>query len=445
MGRAEHRIAKKLEINPIYECNKIKNKYCPKLFEKFKEVDDPRHQGYIEYSTRLMLGTIYYKGIAGITSVQEMTHQFNDETVAKNMRRFLGETDGEYLPHGVTINEFTERVAPIEIQKIQQELVYDLIRRKTFDDGKFQKKWLVIVDGTQMYSGSRKLNEKCLERHYNKGTDEETVNYHNNVLEAKIYFGEKLIVSIGSEFIENNGEDAIRQKKMTVEQIKQDCEMKAFTRLAEKIHNKYPRLPIIMMADSLYASKPVMDICSKYGWDYIIRYKKGSIPSISEEYEAIPEKEKSGHAEYINGIDYREEAVNMLKYWDERTRKGEVIRTKFQWITSLKITKKNAEKIAHVGRLRWKIENEGFNRQKNWQNDITHACSWNANAIKIYYLMLQISDMIKQLYEWFFLKKNGIIKKQKNISSELLASFTRRLIREDISLSDIGTQSVSIN
>lgn len=97
--------------------------------------------------------------------------------------------------------------------------------------------------------------------------------------------------------------------------------------------------------------------------------------------------------------------MNILRCWEEK--------------------KKNAEKIANTGRLRWKIENEGFNRQKNWQNDITHACSWNANALKIYYLMLQISDMIKQLYECFFLKKNGIIKKQKNISPDLLASFAR--------------------
>ncbi len=46
---------------------------------------------------------------------------------------------------------------------------------------------------------------------------------------------------------------------------------------------------------------------------------------------------------------------------------------------------------------------------------------------------MQIADMVKQLYEWYFLKKNEIKKKQKNISSELLASFGRQLAREDIS------------
>ncbi len=86
-----------------------------------------------------------------------------------------------------------------------------------------------------------------------------------------------------------------------------------------------------------------------------------------------------------------------------------------------------------AGRKRWKIENEGFNRQKNWQGDITHACSHDATAMKNHYLMTQISDMVKQLYEWFCLKSKGIKKKQKNISSELLASFGRRLTGEDIS------------
>ena len=47
--------------------------------------------------------------------------------------------------------------------------------------------------------------------------------------------------------------------------------------------------------------------------------------------------------------------------------------------------------------------------------------------------MEQIADFIKQLYEYYYLKKNEIKKLQKNISSELLASFGRQLTKtEDI-------------
>ncbi|MDD3660825.1 MAG: transposase [Lachnospiraceae bacterium] len=437
MGREQQRIKKQMEKNPVMECNLIQKRFAGSLFEDFSKTTDSRHSSYIDYSNKMLLGTLYYKGIAGISSMQSMTSEFNQKNIANNISRFLKEEETDYLPHGVTINEYLAGVKPDELQEIQQKQVYEMIRRKTFDGERFLKKWLVIVDGTQLYSGSRKLNDKCLERHYNKGTEEESVNYHIDVLEAKIVFGEKLIVSIGSEFIENNGEDAKHQKRMNPEQIKQDCEIKAFGRLAEKIKKRFPRLPITILADGLYAAEPVFDICAENRWDYIIRYKEGSIPSIEEEYRNISEKEISGNAEYINEISYKRKKLNVLKYHEAKKRGNETVVTKFQWITNIKITKKNAEKIASSGRKRWKIENEGFNRQKNWQGDITHACSFNESAIKNHYFMMQISDMIKQLYEWFFLRANEIKKMQKNISSELLASFGRQLTREDISKTDM--------
>ena len=93
----------------------------------------------------------------------------------------------------------------------------------------------------------------------------------------------------------------------------------------------------------------------------------------------------------------------------------------------------NAKKIVDAGRNRWKIENQGFNRQKHWKGNIEHACSFDERAQKNHYLMEQIADFMKQLYEYFFLEKNGIKKTQKNISSELLASFGRQLVEtEDI-------------
>lgn len=62
------------------------------------------------------------------------------------------------------------------------------------------------MDGTQIYSGDRKINGNCLERRFEKGTENERVNYHLDVLEAKIYLGNGLVCSIGSEFIENSEE-----------------------------------------------------------------------------------------------------------------------------------------------------------------------------------------------------------------------------------------------
>ena len=431
MSRERARIAKRMEKNPVAECNKIQKKFYPELFSKFGQVKDPRHSSYIEYSSKVMLGTVYYKGIAGISSMQGMTRAFNDETVAGNLYRFMGDEAKEYLPHGVTVNEFLERLDPLELEEIQADIVYQMIRRKTFDEAKVLGKWIVLVDGSELDEGNTKKNENYLSRCYNKGTENEFTKYHRSILEAKIYFGNNLVCSIATETIENSAE--YNEKKLSEEEIKQDCESKAFVRLAAKLKKRFPRLPICIVADGLYVSEKVMKICEANGWDYIIRYKEGCAPSVEEEYKAIPEKNEAGKAEYINGIIYRDMEVNVLKYRETKIKKGAPVTTEFAWITSIKITNKNAKKLVEAGRNRWKIENQGFNRQKRWQGDIEHACSFHEKAQKNHYLLEQISDFMKQLYEYFYLKKNEIKKTQKNISSELLASFGRQLTEtEDI-------------
>ena len=399
----------------------------------FGKVKDPRHQSYVDYSARVMLGTMYYKSIAGIPSMQEMTRAFNDERICRNLYRFIGEDVKEYLPHGVTENEFLERLDPKELENIRQNIVYSLIRRKTFENARVFKKWQVIVDATELDEGYQKKNDYYLSRCYNRNEENEFLKYHRSVLEAKIYFGDNLVCSIASETIENS-EAYVNQGE---EAVKQDCESKAFVRLAAKIKKKFPRLPIIITADGLYVTKNVLQICKEYHWDYIIRYKEGSASSIAKEYRALPEKETIGtDIEYQNKIMFNEFDVNLIYYREKRRIKGKEKETEFAWITSIEITKSNAKKIVNAGRNRWKIENQGFNRQKHWQGNIEHACSFNERAQKNHYLLEQIADFMKQLYEHFFLEKNGIKKLQKNISSELLASFGRQLTETE----DINTE-----
>ena len=437
MGRKEQRIKNKLEKNPIKECLSIQKKFYPRLFNRFNEVADPRNSSYIDYSNRVMLGTLYFKSICSVSSMQSMTSYFNKEEVVSNVYNILGDKEKEYLPHYVTLNEYLERLNPKELENIQHDIVYRMIRRKTFNDAKVFKKWLVIVDGTELDEGLQKKNDNYLERCYNRGTAEEYTRYHRSVLEAKIYFGNNLVANIATEPIENDAEYST--KKLSDEEIKQDCESKAFLRLSQKLKKAYPRLPICILADGLYVSEKVINRCKEYNWDYIIRYKEGSASSIAQEYNAIPEKTKTENAEFINGIIYKDGTVNVLKYTETKVKKGKEITTTFEWITSIEITEKNAVKLAGAGRKRWKIENQGFNRQKKWQGNIEHACSYNANAQKCHYLMEQIADFIKQLYEYFFLNKNEIKKKQKNISSDLLASISRQLTAKDISTIDMHT------
>ena len=72
------------------------------MFKDFGNTQNPTHLSYTEYSNRELLGTMFYKWFAGIESMQSMTYDFNKETTAKNLSRFMEGKEKEYLPHAVT-------------------------------------------------------------------------------------------------------------------------------------------------------------------------------------------------------------------------------------------------------------------------------------------------------------------------------------------------------
>ena len=237
-----------------------------------------------------------------------------------------------------------------------------------------------------------------------------------------VIFGRHTVFSLCTEPIENNGEDAQRQKKMGTEAIKQDCEIKAFKRLAKKMHDQYPKLPILLVMDALYVAEPIIRICDQYGWKYCIRFKDGTVPYVEKEYRRNQESHEIGaisnkhlfkfisiafcnHIDFGNGnvsIDTKEIIyVNFIEAWAKvKNDHGVEEVVKYQWITNLTITKDNAELLANVGRYRWRIEIEGFERQKRYTNNIEHVNCWNANAMMNHYLMAQISEIFLQLVEF---------------------------------------------
>src|SRR5205823_1371858 len=72
----------------------------------------------------------------------------------------------------------------------------------------------------------------------------------------------------------------------------------------------------------------------------------------------------------------------------------------FAWLTPLPVGQKTVEEIAQKGgRYRWKVENEGFNRQKNSGLNLEHVYSIDPEKWKAYYVLLQIAFILVQLLE----------------------------------------------
>ena len=168
---------------------------------------------------------------------------------------------------------------------------------------------------------------------------------------------------------------------------------------------------------------------------------------VGESYEWIQEgggttavknigKEK-GTGRYANHVEEtagKEETIHMYEYGYTK-KQGEGEKTvRFQWLTSIELTKRNLEEMVEAGRGRWKIENEGFNNQKHGLYRIEHLNSRQRNAMKNHYLLTQIADILMQLYmAWNpLIKEDG--QSKKNTSSRLLESFRRQTVTdEDVS------------
>ena len=223
----------------------------------------------------------------------------------------------------------------------------------------------------------------------------------------------------------------------------------AAKRLLKKIKKAYPRLPICIQGDALYAAENFMNLCKEtYHWEYIFTQKETRQKSLDESYEWIKkgegtekitglcqEKGTGWYANHVEEVAGKTEVMNVFEYQYETKDKHEKIQIiRFRWISSLEITKRNLEEMILAARGRWKIENEGFNNQKNGLYRIEHLNSYNSNAMKNHYLLTQIADILMQLYiAW-----NPYIKELKqsikNTSSWLLESFRRQTVTsEDVS------------
>jgi len=310
-------------------------------------------------------------------------------------RRFL--FPSESLLHGDTLNKLLKRIPEEHSHQLRILLVRALIRSRCLERWRVLGGYAIAVDGTGMIVYHRRHCPHCLTR---KGVDGD-VRYYHPVLEAKLVLPELgMALSIATEFIENPGE-------MKNEKDKQDCELKAFRRLLPKLRKDFPQMAIVFLLDALYANENVFKLCEEHRCAYLITFKEGSLPATWKEYQALKglaanqrRQDNRGTGtfdfQWVNEMDYNGRTLNALEMTE--TQNGE--RTFFSaWLSSFYITQDNVKALGFGGRGRWKIENEGFNVQKNGGYEMEHAFSTDNVASKHFYHLLQIAHILNQLME----------------------------------------------
>lgn len=385
----------------LKELLKIIKKYFPELTSLFSSLTDKRHKSYITYKMRTIIMTRLFALLCGITTMTGINNTFNSEEAINNLSKICNQELNE-VPDWQTIQDVIETLDYNEIDDIRKYMFNALLRSKMFDRFRYNSCIQLIVDATGLTSLDYNLNGNCLSRSRDGKTK-----YYKYVLEAKACFG-NIVISLDSEWIENT--------ELNNEKQKQDCEINAFKRLAPRIKNNYPKLKFIVTGDALYATTPMINICKDNKWHYIFNLKKDRLKTVYEEFEdnINYENEVSKENYYLSsGIIFNGNKLNAFRYVEYNKNKI----TTFNYVTDLKIDNYNISEIVSLGRKRWKIENEGFNIQKNGTFNISHLCSRFDNALKIHYLFIQIAHTIRQLLEYgSILLKSMNLKTKKEIS-----------------------------
>ena len=401
----------------IRELMKIIKKYFPQLMPLLSKLTDKRNKSYIKYNIRTIITTRLFALICGITTMTGINSNFSKEKAIKNLSEICDQ-ELEEIPDWQTIQDVIEQLDIEEIKDIRKYLVKSLIRSKMFDKYRYNGAFQLLVDATGVSAHDYNLHGNCISRkRTDKKTGKEKIKYYKQVLEAKIVVS-NIVISLDTEWIENS--------TINTEKQKQDCEINAFKRMAPRIKKEYPKMKFIVTGDALYATTSMIDICKEFKWNYIFNLKKKKLKNVYEKFEDnINYKNETTKKNYYlsNGIKFNGNILNVIRYEEYQNDKLVV----FNYITDLKVNDHKIETIVAMGRRRWKIENEGFNEQKNGTFCISHLCSRNENALKIHYYLIQIAHIIRQLLDnGSILLRNMKFKTKKEVSAHLTLTLTNK-------------------
>jgi hypothetical protein len=110
-------------------------------------------------------------------------------------------------------------------------------------------------------------------------------------------------------------------------ETKQDCEQRAFHRVAERLKTFFPRLPMLLLLDGLYANGPVMAACRTNHWQFMIVLQDGSLKSVGEEFKGLSKLTTGNRCEMIwGGRRQRFTWINHIEYrYDKGEKKRQVV------------------------------------------------------------------------------------------------------------------------
>jgi hypothetical protein len=377
--------------NLMFRLKKTIDHHFPDLYEKIEALPDCRNRSDYSLLELIMAGVAMFLFKKG--SRNAMNNERDEPTFRKNYERLFKAR----LPQMDAVEDVMRGLDVQHIETLKTELVKGLLTKKLLRQYRvFGHSYQVVIDGTHVMDVKQGHCDHCLHQTFKNGK----VRYFHNVLEAKLVGDNGFCLSLATEWIEN-----------AAEYEKQDCELKAFARLARKLKQCYPRLSLCVVADALYANQTFFRLCQQAGWSWIVTFKDGNLPSVwTRVFQRQGLKHRRRREEHIH---QKGQEIHRTYEWHPRmTYQGVTIHwfaceevveqtcTHFVYLSSLEMDCYSVLELTESGRLRWKIENEGFDIQKHHGYGLGHQFSRGSMlAMKNYYQLMQIAHLMNQLFE----------------------------------------------
>jgi hypothetical protein len=426
---------------------KTMQRLLPGLLKRLSEVEDYRNPKKIKHKVDVILLFAIFWFVFQKTSRREANREMTTPTFLENMRVFFNDLD--CLPHHDTVNRFLSKVNINELENVLFELIKNFNRSKKFTKYLIGKCYPVAIDGTQKYAYHFLWAEECQERKPGGKTQ-----YYCYCLEAALVFHNGIMLPLATEVLDYMEGD--------VNSNKQDCELKAFYRLAAKIKKNFPKLKIMVILDGLYPNGPLFELCREYRWQFMIVFPENCLKSMWKKFNNLQHiagkmKMKWGNRDqeftWLNNVPYsygkKKQLIHIVvceEQWDEVGEDGSIVhmQSKHAWISSEPLTIRNLhERCNLAGRHRWGIET-GFLVEKRFGYQYEHTFSFNWNAMKGFHILMRIAHMINTLAQHSSLLKAIFGSKGMKAAIKYLDEIFRKTIFNPIHVMENLTQAYQV-
>lgn len=408
----EERAARQTAVD---EQLKVYRTMLPVLLTRLGAIRDPRQPKRITHKATsvLLYGILAF--VFQMASRREANRQMSMPMFRENLTRWC--PDIETVPHQDTLNRLLAGIEVGQIEETLLALIDRFMRQKKFARYLIADAYPIAIDGTQKLVRDWCWDPQCLERQVastaRDGTVTKRPQYYVYVVEATLAFANGLTIPLMSEFLSQADGDVVRNK--------QDCELKAFQRLAARLKARFPRLPVLILLDGLYPNGPVIEVCRTYHWAFMIVLQRTCLPSVWEEVAGLKVLQRSHrldrtwgdrrqHFWWVNDIEYRYGPQDRKKQtlhvvvceerWpavDPQTTAVVDQQATHAWVSSAPLTRETVHERCNLGaRHRWGIESH-FLVEKRQGYAYEHCFSETWQAMKGYHFLMQLGHLMNLL------------------------------------------------